>query len=539
MTLRAREVPRDLLDRLLDTPNLARAVQSLEPDVLHELVRRCGLEDCGPIVVLATTEQLMRVFDHDLWRSEKAGGEEEFDADRFAVWLEVLVEAGADVAAGKVAAMDFDFVTAAFHRHVLVLDDQAMALEREAADVLEEAGIEPDQRMDEMGSALETGVSYELGGYRIVARRAEAWDALLAVLTSLAAEHPAFFGRLMARCAVLSTEWIVDNGGLYDVLTSEEQVLADAAADRGARREEDGYVDPPLAVAFLEIARATTREGGAMPSCDHVTAAYFRRLDRRAKVLPEARAVDVAGSTPRGSTARESRHLEAVLREAGVLPAKQTTLLAAATSDVRDRLSRVRAHLRSLEEDEAHARATAELGFLANVLVAGCSFQSRRFRPVEAADAVLAVCNLGLERWPSRWPAPRDLVLVFRVGWSAAHEEVCLRVARALVDVLAEVKTGDAALHRDLVALRRRLETHLSAGAPWRAREELDVLAALDGSTWSTLRGLLDECPVIPRLEPATGKAHRVTGEFDFISEQGQVQWVRDFVASLPERLRG
>jgi len=538
MTLKTREVPRDLVDRLFDTPDLARAVEGLEPAVLHELVRRCGLEDCGPLVALATTEQLTRVFDQDLWRADRPGAEEELDADRFAVWLEVLVEAGADVAARKVAAMDFDFVTAAFHRQVLVLDDQAMALERETAEVLEEAGIEAEDRIQEMESALEAGISYELGGNRIVARRAEAWDALLAVLTSLAADHPAFFGRLMARCAVLSTEWIVDNGGLYDVLSSAEQGLSDAAADRGERREEDGYVDPALAVAFLDIARAASTEGKAPPYCDHVTAPYFRRFDRRARERSEARPAGATDSAPRESTARESRHLVAVLREAGVLPAAQTPLLAATTAGARDRLSRIRVHLRELE-DEAHERGTAELGYLANVLVAGCSFQSRRFRPVEAADAVLAVCNLGLERWPSRWPAAGDLVIVFRVGWSILHEEVHLRVARALVDVLADVKTGDAALHRDLAVLRRRLQTHLSAGAPWRARDGLDVLAALDTPTWATLLGLLDECPVVPRVEPTAAKAHRVTGEFDFISENEQLVWVRDFVASLPEKLRG
>src|SRR5215813_12198339 len=71
---------------------------------------RCGLEDCGELVALATPEQLTRVFDLDLWRAEKPGRDEQFDADRFGVWLEVLMESGASLAQ-KLATMDADLVT--------------------------------------------------------------------------------------------------------------------------------------------------------------------------------------------------------------------------------------------------------------------------------------------------------------------------------------------------------------------------------------------------------------------------------------------
>ena len=51
--------PRDLIGRILETPDLPRVVQGLEPAVLQQLVQNCGLEDAGPIVAFATTEQLM------------------------------------------------------------------------------------------------------------------------------------------------------------------------------------------------------------------------------------------------------------------------------------------------------------------------------------------------------------------------------------------------------------------------------------------------------------------------------------------------
>jgi Family of unknown function (DUF6178) len=141
MTTRAVEAlrPRHLLTRILDTPNLAQVVQNLDPRLLHQLVRHCGLEDCGEIIALATTEQLTRVFDDDLWRSNEAGKEDQFDEDRFGLWLEVLAEVGVASAARKIAEMDFDFVTAAISRHVLVLDQELILLGRAAAEACSSA----------------------------------------------------------------------------------------------------------------------------------------------------------------------------------------------------------------------------------------------------------------------------------------------------------------------------------------------------------------------------------------------------------------
>src|SRR5262245_25070944 len=78
---------RGLLDRILNTPGLEQVVPQLRPELLHGIIQRCGLEDCGEIVALATPEQLARVFDFDLWRAAQPGLDEQFDADRFGVWL--------------------------------------------------------------------------------------------------------------------------------------------------------------------------------------------------------------------------------------------------------------------------------------------------------------------------------------------------------------------------------------------------------------------------------------------------------------------
>src|SRR5262245_4382235 len=113
---------RRLLDRILDTPNLAEAVPKLQPELLQRVIEHCGLEDCGEIVALATAEQLARVFDLDVWRAAQPGLDERFDAARFGVWLEVLVDIGAAEAARKLASMDADLLINGLVQHARVFD---------------------------------------------------------------------------------------------------------------------------------------------------------------------------------------------------------------------------------------------------------------------------------------------------------------------------------------------------------------------------------------------------------------------------------
>ena len=63
--------------------------------------------------------------------AERAGEDETFDADRFVVWLEILVEAGADAVARRLAELSPEVVTLAFHRLVSVVDTDALAAEIE------------------------------------------------------------------------------------------------------------------------------------------------------------------------------------------------------------------------------------------------------------------------------------------------------------------------------------------------------------------------------------------------------------------------
>ena len=93
---------REALERLLNSPDLPRIIPRLAPEVLHGLIQTRGLEDSVEFVALATPEQLARVLDSDVWRARTPGREEAFDADRFGLWLTVLMlHSGASVHASR------------------------------------------------------------------------------------------------------------------------------------------------------------------------------------------------------------------------------------------------------------------------------------------------------------------------------------------------------------------------------------------------------------------------------------------------------
>ena len=126
--LSRRPSPGQLIDRILEAPHLAHVVPRLQPEILQRVIQHCGLEDCGQLVSLITPGQLARVFDLDLWRPAAPGRDEQFDGDRFGLWLEVMVEADVSRAAAVLAAMDSDLVAAGFVQHVRVFDSGAVGL---------------------------------------------------------------------------------------------------------------------------------------------------------------------------------------------------------------------------------------------------------------------------------------------------------------------------------------------------------------------------------------------------------------------------
>ena len=537
-----------MLARILDTPNLERVVPRLQPELLHRVIQSCGLEDCGELVALATPAQLTRIFDLDLWRPAQPGMDEQFDADRFGVWLEVLAELGPDTGAHKLAEMEADLVIAGLAQHARVFDRAAVTPYRTTDGVEVAPAREPDH-----------GVVYEVGGYRLVAKRTDSWEAILAILISLDVEHPEYFHQVMRGCRALS-----DSGrepdGLDDLLDEEQQSMFDLALDRDRRRDERGYVTPAQARAFLEMSRQIRLESETIPPANPIARAYFRELDETtAAHSAQGRRHESRESTqpaPPADPLEADAALVDVLFEAGILAPPPRALLNASqdeTSGDKGALQRIRAHMHFVfdRDHAAYARRSEELTYLANTIVAGCTVQGRPFTTQEASDAAVAVCNLGLENWPSLWsPAKslpddflvnQDLVTVFQVGWTVLYKDVGLYTAAQLQEVLAGLRCDDWHIQTGLDALRIALSASSKAGMPWRARDALDVIAILDTPAWAALLGLIDECPVLhaalgasrnPRTRSVSASA------FEFISENSQIASIREFMHSLPETLR-
>jgi hypothetical protein len=143
-----------------------------------------------------------------------------------------------------------------------------------------------------------------------------------------------------------------------------------------------------------------------------------------------------------------------------------------------------------------HSIRGQELAFLANTTLAGCSIQARPF--------------------------------MFAAG--------------ELIHVLTRLRSDDREIQAGLQALRIEMTRQWQAGTPWRARDALDVIAALDMPAWAALLALIDDCPVMHagiRASRGSGTRSVNASALEFISERNQIASVREFMQSLPEMLRG
>lgn len=388
--------PGRLLRHVLERPELVREVRALAPAELGKLLDFVGLEGAGELVALATTAQLERVFDEDLWASERAGDDPVFDSKRFATWLEVLLEAGEEAVVRRLRELPEDFVTLAVARSLLVVDIDALGIS------LSEY---PDE-LEPIEKALESLSYEEWEEFRLIARDQNVFDSLVAVLLALDREHHADLRRILERCAAMSQEFIADNGGLYDVLTSDEMLEADNRAVRDERRGAVGHVAPSDAKSFLELAR---RGLGDEASRDPVTRAYFRELVRSdvpqtsetelARIL--ARATSAEAKARPGRTRRQPRKRLGSTDEA--VPTSHTALTALEPSLLEVALGELREH-----DAPCYAERMEELAYLANVLVAGYSEGTRRLRPVEGLELAVTTCTRALEAALERAGTPGD-----------------------------------------------------------------------------------------------------------------------------------
>jgi hypothetical protein len=382
-----------------------------------------------------------------------------------------------------------------------------------------------------MPSILTHSISSDIGGYIVAARRNDSWNTIVGVLLALDEQHRDAFHRVMRGCRRLSNS-TPELDGFHDLMTDPDQARFDLAFDRERRREQLGYISAEQAHAFLQSSRQI--RAGSLPPPHPLFRTYFRPAD-------EAEVQDVGDEQPDSAVAA----VVDVLLDAGVIPERSRALLGAARERAQP-LARLQQHLQFLRDHDpaAHELRGQEMAFLANVLVAGGSVQGRPFTAREAFDAAVATCNLGLENWPQELQddvlAEHDLASVFQVGWAVLYHDVCLLSSRQLLDVLGRLDISDREIQMGLQRLRRDMTRHLEQGAPWKARDALEVIAMLDMPAWAALLALIAECPVmLANVSVSENKRpHSIDpAVFEFISENDHLVAVRAFVQALPDAL--
>jgi hypothetical protein len=190
--------------------------------VLGRLIAHVGLEDAGELVALATTEQLAQIFDEELWHSARPRGRRDFRLRPVPALARGHARGGRPFrrrAAGRAAGGLGS--TLAFHRHLLVVATDDLRCELTAGD-------DDAQRH---GKSLRKLPIRGIEDYLLIWRGGDGWDCVLSAVLALDRDHHSHMVDLLERCASMSREYIADNGGLYDVLSSDEML-----GERSGRR---------------------------------------------------------------------------------------------------------------------------------------------------------------------------------------------------------------------------------------------------------------------------------------------------------------
>ncbi|MBK9260013.1 MAG: hypothetical protein IPM54_09275 [Polyangiaceae bacterium] len=430
-----------LLARLIDAPDLVQAVRALPPPAFSTLIRQIGVEDAGEVVALATTEQLVAAFDEDLFANPRAGERETFDSARFVVWLEVLLEAGDDVAAARIAELSEDFVIQALSAIVLVLDhDALMARMSEGGDDVEAAD-----------KAIESCLSEEIDGYLLISRDHDGWDAALALILALDRDHRSFLVRILDRCADIASAYVDDLEELTNLLSAADALAEDVEAEREDRRSKQGYVEPRAARNFLTLAKTPLATDTAATKRDPVTRAYFREVEPTA-----TRAIRKAPVS-----SKTTRLLETIGSAVSNVPRGLLGSAEAPASIDQDNPIVVAMRMLGENDMKAFGERMEEFAYLVNVLVAGAQKDDGRFELAEAAEAVLATVALGAElevhekQGTKKRATPEELFDVLRV----CHSDVLFRKASSTL-ASGKMKAGSRGFvcsHEELDAVVGRL----------------------------------------------------------------------------------
>jgi hypothetical protein len=103
---------RELLNALIEAPDVHRLVPMLPVEDLHRAIHRIGLEDCVELLALTSGEQVQGLLDLELWQRD------ELQVERLDPWMNALMEAGPDVLGRSVLRLDDELINWIIRRSV-------------------------------------------------------------------------------------------------------------------------------------------------------------------------------------------------------------------------------------------------------------------------------------------------------------------------------------------------------------------------------------------------------------------------------------
>ncbi|MBF0298923.1 MAG: hypothetical protein HQK51_09405 [Oligoflexia bacterium] len=473
--------------QLVNDPNLIRQIQKLNGKSLTTIIEKIGLEDCGEILALVNNQQLNQIADELLWNNNNPGEEEYFDDQKFALLLEVLLEAGEKETVKKITSMDQDLLVLGLSQSVLVVELEELAIRISNKKYF-------GHKDDLLEKTIESALSLELEKYLIVAKNEKTWESVINLLLILDKNDHNFLKIIFNRLSYLSSEYINENGGLYQVLNSEQILYSDVVSDREDRRESEGYISPQTAFAFLQSTRWSEYDLLSKESQDPITKKYFDNF-----IFSE-----------------EELSIAISKNNAFVLNLLNNNV--SETKDDDNDQANISLDYKLIIESKKEwdkcfsLQLRKELNYLANILIAGCPFQGDRFRPLNAIDAVLGTCNLAaeIENFSNLEEALKNksLIKLFKIGYNFLFWQVTIKAATELNQHLSNL-INDGVLEIDL----------------WVERQLINNQRILNRVIKKFLKKEINDCTMLFKHD------------FDFLQiifDQTTIQTIKDLVTEFP-----
>ena len=354
-----------LIKVLLNDPSLPERVRNASAAELVLWINEIGLEDSGEIIAFANTKQIEAIFEEDLWKPNKAGADEKFDADRFGIWLEILSEIGFDKAVEKIIEMDEDFLVMAFSTLVWVAETNWLDENCEANPQIEKI--------------IESRLTFEIDNYILFGKTEQSWDVFISLIAAMDAHYHSFLYGILDKCFNFLAQEATTEDDLYDILSDEEQMVDDVAYEREKRRESQGFVTPATARSFLKL-------------CD-------MSLDVEDLVTPKNLLLKKLSSSDK--VAKEN------LKD--IIPSSHT------------KFKNIQAIFEKYPKQ--YNLFMEQINFLANTLMSGWDWQSEERRPGRALEITLEICEEGLKDSSEEFSSfPRS----FRMGWKKIKKNITL-----------------------------------------------------------------------------------------------------------------